>query len=183
MTWNRRIALFVVLAAVCAATLPGCGYALAGRGSYLPTDITSVGIPTLINRSTFFDVEQVLTQKIREEFIGRGKYRVSPEPVGVDAVLNGEILGISVQPIGFTEQQLASRYAFQVLMRVTFVDNRTGMILWSNETLTFTDEYELSTRSNVALEGAAFLDQERTAFDRIANDVARSVVSAILEAF
>ena len=49
--------------------------------------------------------------------------------------------------------------------------------------LTFTQEYELTTRSNVALEGAAFLDQERSTFDRISNDVARTVVTAILEAF
>ena len=38
----------------------------------------SVGIPPLENRTTFFQVEQVLTEKIRTEFIGRGKYEVVP---------------------------------------------------------------------------------------------------------
>jgi hypothetical protein len=51
----------------------GCGYALAGRGAFLPTDIQVVGIPPLVNRTTFFDVEQILTEKTRNEFIGRGK--------------------------------------------------------------------------------------------------------------
>lgn len=164
-------------------TCQGCGYSLAGRGSFLPTDIVSVGIPVLINRSSFFDVEQVLTEKLRAEFIGRGKYRVVPEAAGVDALLGGEILNISVQPVGFTDQQLASRYQFTVTMRVTFTDTRSGTLLWSNESLTFREEYELATRSNVAIEGAAFLDQERNAFDRIATDVARTVATAILEAF
>ena len=164
-------------------TLPGCGYSLAGRGSFLPAYIRTVGIPQLLNRTPFYDVEQILTEKVRAEFIGRGKYRISPDTAGADAVLTGEVLGIYVQPIGFTEQQLASRYQFTLQMKVAFTDARTGQELWSNEALTFREEYELSTRGNTAIEGAAFLDQERSAFDRIATDIARTVVTAILEAF
>jgi hypothetical protein len=163
--------------------LPGCGYSLAGRGSFLPSYIQTVGIPQLLNRTPFYDVEQILTEKVRAEFIGRGKYRITPEAAGTDAVLTGEVIGIYVQPIGFTEQQLASRYQFTLQMKVSFTDARTGQELWSNDALTFREEYELATRGNTALEGAAFLDQERSAFDRIATDVARTVVTAILEAF
>jgi hypothetical protein len=164
-------------------TSSGCGYSLAGRGSFLPSYIQAVGIPQLLNRTAFYDVEQILTEKVRAEFIGRGKYRISPDPTGVDAILTGEVLGIYVQPVGFTDQQLASRYMFTLQMRVEFTDARTSQVLWSNEALTFREEYELQTRSNTAIEGAAFLDQERAAFDRIATDIARTVVTAILEAF
>jgi hypothetical protein len=172
----------IVLVLLTLAT-SGCGYSLAGRGSFLPAYIRAIGIPQLINRTTFFDVEQVLTEKVRAEFIGRGKYSVSPGIEGADAVLTGEITSIGVTPAGFTEQQLASRYIFTLSMRVQFTDARTNEVLWSNDSLLFREEYELATRSNVALEGAAFLDQERNAFDRIATEVARTVVTAILEAF
>ena len=161
----------------------GCGYALAGRGSFLPADIRTVGIPKLDNKSTFFQVEDIVTEKIRAEFIGRGKYAVTPEALGADAVLTGEITSISVQPVGFTEQQLASRYLFTLSMRVQFTDARTNEVLWSNEALVFREEYELATRGSIALDGAAFLDQERSSMDRIGGDLARSVVTAILEAF
>jgi hypothetical protein len=160
-----------------------CGYALAGRGSFLPDYIRVVGIPQLQNLSSFFQVEQVLTEKIRTEFIGRGKYTVIPEAAGADAIVSGAVTSITVQPVGFTEQQLASRYLFTLTMRVQFVDARTTQVLWSNEALTFREEYELTTRSNQALTGEAFLSQERSSFDRIASDVARTVVTAILEAF
>jgi hypothetical protein len=142
-----------------------------------------VGIPPLQNNTTFFQVEQILTEKIRTEFIGRGKYRVLPNATDVDAVLSGEVTNISVQPVGFTDQQLASRYLFTLSMRVQFTDSRTSEVLWSNDSLTFREEYELATRSTTAIEGASFLDQERSSFDRIADDVARTVVTAILEAF
>ena len=65
----------------------GCGYALAGRGSFLPAYIQTIGIPTFTNRTTVFNLETLLTQKVRAEFIGRGKYQILPEATGVDAVL------------------------------------------------------------------------------------------------
>jgi hypothetical protein len=175
---------FVLLAVLVAATTgPGCGYALAGRGSFLPDYIRVVGIPVLVNQTTFFQVEQVLTEKMRTEFIGRGNYTIVPDVTGADAVVTGTVTGISVQPVGFTEQQLASRYLFTITMRVEFTDSRTNTVLWSNQSLSFSSEYELNTRGNTAIEGAAFLDQERSSFDRIANDIARSVVTSIVEAF
>ena len=161
----------------------GCGYALTGRGAFLPEYINVVGIPQLANTSTFFQVEQILTEKIRTEFIGRGRFTVVPVPEGADAVVTGTVTSVTVQPVGFTDQQLASRYLFTLTMNVEFTDARTSEVLWSNSALTFREEYELGTRSDQALEGATFLSQERSSFDRIADDVARTVVTAIVEAF
>ncbi len=181
MICYRGFILATLLAA--GVTGAGCGYALAGRGSFLPPYIRVVGIPQLVNSSTFFQVEQILTEKIRTEFIGRGRYTVIPAPEGADALVTGAVTSITVQPVGFTAQQLASRYLFTLTMRVEFTDVRTSKVLWANSALTFREEYELITRSNTALEGDTFLTQERSSFDRISDDVARTVVTAIVEAF
>ena len=93
------------------------------------------------------------------------------------------MLGISVVPVGITENQLASRYLFTVALKMEFTDTHTQDVIWQNDSLVFRGEYELQTRSNVAISGESFLDQERTSMDRIATDVARTVVTAILEAF
>jgi hypothetical protein len=174
-----RAALILTLALVSSS----CGYALAGRGSFLPDYIRVIGIPPIENRSTYQQVELVLTDKIRTEFIGRGKYTVLPEASGSDAVLSAEIIGISAQPIGFNESQLASRYLFIMTMKVQLMDTRTNMVLWANDALTFREESELTTRTASTTFDASFLDQERSSFDRIASDVARTVVTSILEAF
>lgn len=181
--WRLGLRVGCALVLVAALLSSSCGYALAGRGSFLPSYIRIVGIPPIENRSTFQQVEQVITEKIRTEFIGRGKYTVVSDAPGSDAVLAGEITGISVQPVAFNEQQLASRYQFILTMKVSFTDSRTNMVLWSNDALTFREEYELQTRGNTVIEGATFFDQERGSIDRIAGDVARTVVTAILEAF
>jgi outer membrane lipopolysaccharide assembly protein LptE/RlpB len=177
---SNRLAPLILLLAF---TGSGCGYALAGRGSFLPDYIMVVGIPQFENRSSFSQVEQILTEKVRSEFIGRGKYNVISDAPGSDAVLTGEVIGLSAQPVSLNEQQLASRYLITWTIKVAFTDARTNEVLWSNDALTFRGEYELSTRGNTAIEGAVFVDQERSSIDRIASDVARSVVTSILEAF
>ncbi|MEQ1757926.1 MAG: LPS assembly lipoprotein LptE [Vicinamibacterales bacterium] len=173
----------LVVAIVTAALVSGCGYALAGRGSFLPAEIRIVGIPQLQNQSNFFNVEQVLSEKLRTEFIGRGKFTVIPDSAGADAVLTGTVTNISVQPVGFTDQQLASRYLFTMTMKVEFTEAGTSRVLWSNDSLVFRETYDLSARGTGAVDGSTFFDQERSSFDRIASDVARSVVTSIVEAF
>lgn len=181
---RRLRSMLAVLVVIGGALLSsGCGYALAGRGSFLPEYIRVVGIPPIENRTAFIQIEQIITQQVRAEFIGRGKYTVVPDENGAQAVLSAAITSLTVQPVGFTEQQLGSRYLFTMTMRVQFIEVTTNEVLWSNEALTFRDEYDLSTRGNIALEGSSFIDQERTALQRISSDIARTVVSAILEAF
>jgi hypothetical protein len=108
---------------------------------------------------------------------------VVSEASGSDAVLTGEITGISAQAIGFNDQQFASRYLLVMTMRMQLTDARTSMVLWSNDAMTFREESELAQRGVTELDRTAFVDQERSSFDRIATDVARSVVTSILEAF
>jgi hypothetical protein len=179
---SRRSWALGLAAALAAFVLPGCGYALAGRGSFLPAYIRTVGIPQIENKTTFYRTEQVLTQKVREEFIGRGKYLIQPDSNGADALLTAELTSIIVQPAALTQGQLASRYLFTVTMNAKFTDVRTSEVLWSNDQLVFREEYELSTGSSEVV-GATFLDTQATAFDRISADIARTVVTAIVEAF
>ena len=40
--------------------------------------IKTIGVPTFANRTTVFNLETQLTQKVRSEFIGRGSYQICP---------------------------------------------------------------------------------------------------------
>jgi hypothetical protein len=164
------------------APLAGCGYSLAGRGSSLPAYIQTIGIPLFGNATSVFDVEQALTQRVRLEFIGRGRYRVVPDESGTDAVLKGEITSISIRPTAFDGQQQASRYEITVVVKVEFKDVKSDKVLYENPAQTFKEEYEVST-GQTASDAAAFLGQNSNAVERIANDFAKTVVSSILEAF
>jgi hypothetical protein len=180
---TRRGMLRALPLAALAASI-GCGYSLAGRGSFLPGYIRTIGIPLFQNRTPFATIEQLFTERVRVEFQSRGRYAVQPTETGADGVVRGDILGISATPAGFGDQQLATRYRFTINVAVRFDDATQKKTLWENPALSFSDEYELNSRlTGATVDGAAFLEQERAAIERLANDFARSVVSAILEAF
>jgi hypothetical protein len=170
--------------ALCLAQLmtSGCGYSLAGRGSFLPTYIRTIGVPTFINRTTVFNLETMLTQKVRAEFIGRGKYQILPQATGVDAVLNGEVTAVSIVPASFTNTQLASRYTIAMTARIELRDLRENKVLWENPGVIFRQDYEATSGRSVT-DPVAFFQQDTNALDRISSEFARTIVSAILEAF
>ena len=179
MMTRRELLTFVAAAGASAS----CGYSLAGRGSFLPDYIRIIAIPLFLNRTPYVTVEQVFTEKVRVEFQSRGRYRITPTEEGADGVVRGDIVGISLAPVGFTDAQLATRYRFTVSVSVKFDDLRQKKTLWENPALSFSDEYGLTSSDSIRLAGSAFLDQERVTIDRLATDFARSVVQAILEAF
>jgi hypothetical protein len=159
-----------------------CGYALAGRGSFLPESIQTIGIPTFGNNTSYLDIAQMLTDKVRTEFIGRGRYRVIPETEGANALLNGQVTAISIAPTSFNQGQLASRYIITVTAAIELRDVQKDAVLWQNPAMTFQEEYEATGGVDVT-DPTAFFGQETNAIQRISTEFARAVVSAILEAF
>jgi hypothetical protein len=159
-----------------------CGYTLAGRGSFLPETIKTIGIPDFTNRTPYFEVGQTLSQRVRSEFIGRGKYKVLPQDSSVDAILKAQINNITLTPAGFNDTQQATRYVITVSVAIQFVQASDNKVLWQNPSQVFREEYQLATGGGV-LDAATFFGQASNAVDRMATDFARSVVSAILEAF
>jgi hypothetical protein len=175
----QKIAITVVLAAHTAA----CGYTLAGRGSFLPSYIKTVGIPEFTNATPYFGIEQLFTDKIRSELIGRGKYQVLPQQTGVDALLRGSIASMTITPASFNQQQQATRYFITITTSIELVDLKTNKNIWENPRMVFREEYDLPATDLHAGDPSAFFGQSSNALQRVATDFARTVISSILEAF
>ena len=167
---------------VLALALTGCGYALAGRGSSLPPNIKIIGVPQFTNRSTIPGIDQVITDAVRAELIGRGRYTIQPDANGADAVLTGTINNVSQSVAAYTPAHQASRLAITGSVNVEFKDLKANKVLWSNPSVPFREEYDI-TSGTTANDPAAFLTGDRSALERLAKNIARSIVTSILEAF
>jgi len=119
---------------------------------------------------------------VRTELIGRGKWTVKPDAVGVDGLITGDIVSIGVVPAAFNAQQQATRYAIILTARVEFKDMKANKVLWSNPSMQYREEFDVTT-ATATLDATAFFGQDVNALDRLASEFARAVVSAILEAF
>jgi hypothetical protein len=176
MKLSRSVLLLVVLLAH-----TGCGYSLAGRGSFLPAYIQRIGVPVFENETAVFDLNRLVTERVRSEFIGRGKYTIVPESTGVDALLTGTIASVTLTPVAFNTNQQATRYALVLTARVEFKDMRANKVLWSNASMQYREEFPLDVTAT--LDTSTFLGQDVNARERMSYEFARALVSAILEAF
>jgi outer membrane lipopolysaccharide assembly protein LptE/RlpB len=174
-TWRGRIVRnFVFL-------LPffflSCGYHLSGTGSSLPEHIHTIGLPTFVNNTQGYQVEQKLTEGVQTVLLQRGKYKVVPDATGVDALLKGTILSVSLYPASFSSEGRASEYNVVITAKVTFTDMTDKKVLFQNPSFIFRGQYPIDQ------DEVLFFDRQSQAIDQIAKDFAESVVSAILEGF
>lgn len=181
---GRRAFLRSLLCVVGSGAASACGYTLAGRGSFLPSYIRTIGVPTFTNRTPIFNLETMLTQKVRAEFIGRGKYQILPQATDVDGLLNGEVTAVTVTPVGFNPNQnnLATSYSVTMTARIEFRDQHENKVLWENPGVMFRQDYP-ATSGRSTSDAVAFFQQDANALERMSSEFARTIVSSILEAF
>jgi hypothetical protein len=171
-----------LLGGLAALALPACGYSLSGRGSFLPASIRTIGVPLFTNTTNVYEIEQRITDRVRAELIGRGRWTVSPDREGVDAVLTGEIVAANLAPAAFNAQQQATRIVLTLVARLELRDVKANKVIWSTPGMQFAEQYDVTTASSAG-DASAFLRQDVNALDRLASEFARAVVSAMLEAF
>jgi outer membrane lipopolysaccharide assembly protein LptE/RlpB len=173
---KRRGAAAALLAAGLVAALGGCGYRLRGTGSSLPPSIRTICVPVFKNQTTRYEIDVKLTQAVISELVARGKVRLVDDPAAADAVLEGEIIGFSATPIGFSSGNQADSYSITVMAKVTLRQREPPRPLFANPSFMYQQEYDVP-------QGASFESVQTEAIDKIADKFARSLIVSILEGF
>jgi hypothetical protein len=155
-----------------------CGYHVAGRGDLLPPDIKTIAIPAFINQTHTYQIEQRMTAAVTREFIERTHFRVTPNPQGADAVLTGIVKNVSSGVITYDPHTgRATSLQIQVISDVKLEDLHTHKLLFSNSNYIFRAQYQVSQTTS------GLFEEDKPAQDRLSRDLARSLVTSILEGF
>jgi hypothetical protein len=169
----RAAALLAIL-----AMAPGCGYRVAGRGDLLPKTITTIAVPAFGNVTTRYKLAERLPADITREFLSRTRYAIVADPERADAVLTGAVVNQFAYPVvADPVSGRATGVLVSVVLQVTLTERATGAVLFSRPGIDFRERYE------IAVDPQAYFDESEMAMQRLSRDVARSVVSAILENF
>jgi outer membrane lipopolysaccharide assembly protein LptE/RlpB len=156
----------------------GCGYHVAGRGSRLPSNVKTLAVSALGNRTTRYRIEQRLTEALVRELLARTSYRIVPDPSAADAVLRGEITGLDSSAVVFDAATgRATAMLVTVRVAVQLEERGTKNILYRNDDFVFREPYEIST------DVPSFFEEQNPALDRLARDFAARLVAAVLENF
>lgn len=167
-----------LLAALLPALVAGCGYHAVGHSNRLPENVHVLAVPTFVNQTQTYGIEQVLTRDVVREFLDRTHYRVlAGASDSADATLKGAISSAQTAPLTYDPQTgRISSSLVTVTMKVTLAD-RDGRVLFENLNYTFREQYQVS--ANVT----SFFSEETPALQRMSKDFARTLVSDILEGF
>jgi hypothetical protein len=158
--------------------LSSCGYHVAGKGDLVPKSVHTIAIPAFANITTRYKLTDHLPEAITREFIARTHYQIVTDPNQADAVLRGSVINYVAYPTLFDQQTgRASGFQVNVTMQVTFTERATGKVIFTRPTFEMHQRYELS------ISAGAYFDESDAALNRLSRDVARDLVSAILENF
>ena len=182
MTRRKGVSSLVALLGLALISSAACGYALTGRANTLPPHVRLIGIPQFVNQSSTPEIDVRLTEAVRVEFSGRGRFKIDTTESGADAVLVARITNVTLIPESFADRQ-ASRYLLIVTASVEFKDLRdNGKVLWSSPSFQARDQYQVTSTQN-STDVTALLRTDTDAMDRLAKAFARTLVTAIMEAF
>jgi len=165
--------------AVCllAAALTGCGYHVSGHADLLPKSIKTIAIPGFGNVTIRYKLADRVGAEITREFIQRTRYAVVADPKDADAVLTGAVVSFMSYPTTYDpETSRASGVQAIVNLQLLLLD-KNGKVLFHRPNMEIRERYE------IAVDAKTYFDESGPAMDRLARDVARSVVSAVLENF
>lgn len=176
---HARLRTASLAVALCAILITGgCGYHVSGKGDLLPKTLHTIAVPAFGNITVRYKLSDRLPEAIAREFIARTRYQVIPDPGKADAVLNGTVINFFAVPV-LSDQRTGRATALEVHVRmgVTLTERTTGKVLYSNPSFELKQNYEIS------IDPGKYFEESDTGLDRLCNDAARQVVSAILEAF
>jgi hypothetical protein len=170
----RRAAAAMALA----AALCGCGYHVAGRGDLMPKTVRTIAVPAFGNVTPRYKLAEQLPADIGREFISRTRYRVVADPNEADAVLRGSVVSFASYPtVADPASGRATGVQVSVVLQITLTERSTGRVLLQRPGMEVRERYE------IAVDPKAYFDESEAATARLSRDVARSVVSAVLENF
>lgn len=160
------------------ALAASCGYHVAGKADLVPKTVHSIAIPAFGNLSTRYRLTDQMPEAIAREFLSRTRYNISSDPNDADAVLRGAIIAYTSFPVVFDPTtSRASAVEVHVNLQVSLVERSTGRVLFTRP------NFEIRERYQISLDPATFFEESDAALARASTQVARQVVSAILENF
>jgi hypothetical protein len=143
--------------------------------------IKRVGVPLFADETGQPGVDELITEKVIEELLKRGRFDVVRSRTAVDALVEGRLMRFDIVPVGFSEgesqQTQASRYSVRLQASIRYAKLDATEPIWQDEGFSVRDEYDIGE------DPEAFFDREDESLERLATAFARRLVQSMLEAF
>lgn len=193
---NRR-RFFIAFSVGAAALLSSCGYHVGGKADLVPKSIQTIAVPAFANSSIHYKLTDDLPRAISREFIARTRFKIEQNPDAADAILHGTVNAVTTFPTIY-DPVSGKATSVQVLisMSLSLVERSTGKVLYSNPSYAAKESFDIAastivgpgqtsggTTVNNQISAHQFFDESGPAYDRLEQEIARQVVSSVVENF
>ncbi len=173
--WNKP-GVWLVSAGV---ALSSCGYHVVGETNLLPKTVHTIAVPAFENATVTYKLSDLLPEAVSRELIARTHYQVVNDPTQADAVLRGTVINYLAFPTLIDQATgRTSGLQINVTLELHLVERSTGKVIFTRPNFDAHERYELSVTNDIQ-----YFDESGAAVQRLSRDVARDVVSAMLENF
>jgi PBP1b-binding outer membrane lipoprotein LpoB len=165
-------------AILCAAFLVSCGYHVGGKADLVPQSIQTIAVPPFRTVTTKYRMVDILPEQISQEFRSRTRFKIEKDQSVADAILVGTINNVILYPVvSDPTTGKATSIRIVVFLTVKLTDRKTGKVLYTKVNWGVREDY------SEAIDPHQFFDESGAAYDRLCKDVARDLVSSIIENF
>lgn len=168
----RGTALGLTLAAA------GCGYHLAGHGGAIPASARVIAVLPFANHTRQPQLSQAISAAVAQQLLRRTHDQVQPTLAGSDVAVHGDLRSVEINPVTFDAASgRATTVEVVIHLQAWLTSVPDGRELYRNNDLVFHDQYEISTQQQ------NFIEEDSSAFRRLSQSAAQTLVADILEAF
>jgi hypothetical protein len=158
--------------------MAACGYHVGGKADTVPKTVETIAVVPFVNGSNRYKLSDKMQQAISRELVSRTRFRVVRDPDAADAVLEGSLGNVMVYPVVFDPATYKTTVVqISVVVQAKLTDRKTGKVLYNRPPSGVQNSYEVSLYAN------QYFDESELALERVSTDLARAVVSGILENF
>jgi Lipopolysaccharide-assembly len=156
----------------------------------VPKDVHTIAIPPFTNATVKYKLTDLLPEAISREFITRTRYKTVDDPTQADAVLNGAVVRYVAYPTLINQATgRTSGLQIVVVLSVNLTERSTGKVIFARPNYETHERYELATPNPAASSSSQnaanyqYFDESGAGIQRLSKDVARDLVTSILENF
>jgi hypothetical protein len=129
------------------------------------------------NASIQYKLTDYLTQSVSREMITRTHYKIIADPTQADVVLSGAVANM-FSSATVTDPVTGRSNGAQVVVNIQVkLTDKSGKVIFERPNVEFRERYEISVAPQ------QYFDESQAAMLRLSKDVARTIVSSILENF
>jgi hypothetical protein len=170
--------LFAIVLFPASLLVSSCGYHTGARGDLVPKNIQTIAVMPFRNLSTRYRLSDAFQQAISREFIARTRFQIVRNRENADAILDGTINQVLAGPMVFDPATgKATIVSISVYLQLSLTERATGKVIYRRPLFEVHNNYEIALNAN------QYFDESSLALQRVSADLARNVVSGIMENF